>query len=256
MHQVKIFPEVLERVTRWRGNRHVYDAFDATRAALVVIDMQNAWLMGGQPAYGAINRTIVPNINRLAVALREAGGAVVWVKMCISPEATAAWARFADFVADPHLYARWTAALTPGNPGFELWHELEVRPQDLIVIKTRYSALVQGSSQLESLLRERAIETVIITGTATNTCCEATARDANMLNFKTIIVSDATTARSDAEHNAALSSLLNLFADVMTTDEVVSRVSRPVGAPGHRTTMNVAAETGDCRTKQGADQDR
>ena len=224
MHKVNIFPEVLERVRRWRGSRHVYDAFDASRAALVVIDMQNAWLMEGQPAYQPINRTIVPNINRLAAALRPAGGTVGWAKMCTSPEAMAAWGRFHDFIVDPDLRARWTAALTEGNIGFELWHELDVKPQDEIVVKTRYSALVQGSSDLETRLRRRGIETIIITGTATNTCCEATARDANMLNFKTIIVSDATTARSDAEHNAALSSLLNLFADVMTTQEVVERI--------------------------------
>lgn len=225
MHQVKIFPEVLERVTRWRGNRHVYDVIDTTRAALLVIDMQNAWLMEGQPACSAINRTIVPNINRLAAALRRGGGAVVWVQMCLSPEVMATWGRFADFVADANLYARWTAALTPGNLGFELWHELDVQPQDQIVTKIRYSALVHGSSALEKSLRERAIELVIITGTATNTCCEATARDANMLDFKTIVVSDATTARSDAEHNAALSSLFNMFADVMATREVIERVS-------------------------------
>ena len=50
-----------------------------------------------------------------------------------------------------------------------------------------------------------------------------------MLNFKTVIVSDATTARSDAEHNAALSSLLNLFADVMTTQEVIERTEASAG---------------------------
>ena len=229
MHKINIFPEVLERVMRWRGQRHVYDAFDASHAALVVVDMQNAWVMEGQPAYGAINRTIVPNINRMATALRSAGGAVVWVKMSTSPEAMASWGRFHDFIVDPDLRARWTAALTEGNIGFELWHELDVQPGDETVIKTRYSALVQGASDLEARLRKRGIETVIVAGTATNTCCEATARDANMLNFKTVIVSDATTARSDAEHNAALSSLLNLFADVMTTQEVVERAEASTG---------------------------
>jgi ureidoacrylate peracid hydrolase len=229
MHKVNIFPEVLERVMRWRGRRHVYDAFEASRAALVVVDMQNAWVMEGQPAYGAINRTIVPNINRLATALRSAGGAVAWVKMCTSPEAMASWGRFHDFIVDPGLRARWTAALTEGNVGFDLWHELDVQPGDDIVVKTRYSALVQGASDLEARLRKRGIETVIITGTATNTCCEATARDANMLNFKTVVVSDATTARSDAEHNAALSSLFNLFADVMTTQEVIERAEASAG---------------------------
>ena len=70
---------------------------------------------------------------------------------------------------------------------------------------------------------------VIVAGVATNTCCEATARDANMLNFRTVVVSDANAARSDAEHNASLTNLFNLFADVMTTDEVLDRLRRTPG---------------------------
>ena len=63
-------------------------------------------------------------------------------------------------------------------------------------------------------------DTVIITGTATNVCCEATARDAFMLNYRTLVVSDANATTSDEAHNASLNALFNRFADVFTTDEV------------------------------------
>jgi ureidoacrylate peracid hydrolase len=220
---------VLERVLRWRGRTHLYDKIDGPRTALVVIDMQNHWIKEGCPGYAPGAVEIVPNINRLAAGLRSVGGAIVWVRMSASPEILAGWNVYTDFVAAKGMRESWSASLTEGNVGMELWHELDVHPSDEIVTKTRYSALIQGSSDLDARLREKDIGMVIITGVATNTCCEATARDANMLNFRTIVVSDANAARSDFEHNASLTNLFNLFADVMTTDEVLDRLH---AAPG------------------------
>src|SRR6185312_9529294 len=99
-----------------------------------------------------------------------------------------------------------------------LWAGLDVQEEDLIIQKTRFSAFIQGSSDLETALRLRGIDTVAITGTVTNTCCESTARDAMMRNFKTIMVSDANAAATDEEHNASLANILRIFGDVMSTD--------------------------------------
>ncbi|HXH23831.1 MAG TPA: cysteine hydrolase, partial [Vicinamibacterales bacterium] len=222
MHKSAIYPEVIQRVAERRGKLHLYEAIDAPRAALVVIDMQNNWVMEGQPGYAPFIPAIVPNINRLAAAFRRAGGTVAWVQMNGSRAVTEKWQRFRDFFPDPALLARWSDALTPGNVGYELWNGLDVQPGDLIVEKKRFSAFIQGSSDLHERLERLGIDTVVITGTATNVCCESTARDANMLNYKTVMVSDGNAARSDAEHNATLSNLFGLFADVMTTDEVIA----------------------------------
>ena len=81
-------------------------------------------------------------------------------------------------------------------------------PADVKVKKNRFGAFVPGSSQLHSVLQERAIDTVIITGTATNVCCESTARDAMMMNYKVIFVADATATHTDEEHNATLGIML------------------------------------------------
>jgi ureidoacrylate peracid hydrolase len=75
-------------------------------------------------------------------------------------------------------------AFTPGDFGHALYPELDVAEGDLRVRKTRFSALIQGSSDLDALLRARGIDTLIVVGTATNVCCESTARDAMMLNYK------------------------------------------------------------------------
>jgi ureidoacrylate peracid hydrolase len=80
---------------------------------------------------------------------------------------------------------------------------------------------VPGSSKLHEMLQERGIDTLVITGTATNVCCESTARDAMQMNYKIIFVSDGNAAMTDAEHNATLNNMVALFADIMTTKEVV-----------------------------------
>lgn len=59
----------------------------------------------------------------------------------------------------------------------------------------------------------------------TNICCESSARDAMMLNYRLVFVSDANAALSDAEHNATLTSMLRVFGDVPNADEVVSLLS-------------------------------
>ena len=97
---------------------------------------------------------------------------------------------------------------------------------DTTIIKNRYSALIAGSSGLERLLRSLDIDTLLIAGTKTNICCEATARDAMMLDFKVVMVSDCCAALSDDEHRAALENMIQQFGDVMTGKEVLERLRR------------------------------
>ena len=92
------------------------------------------------------------------------------------------------------------------------------------MLKNRYSALIPGSSQLERILRGMGIDTILIAGTKTNVCCELTARDAMMLDFKTVMVEDCRAALSDDEHRAALENMIQQFGDVMTSKETVARL--------------------------------
>jgi ureidoacrylate peracid hydrolase len=73
-------------------------------------------------------------------------------------------------------------------------------------------------------LHAQGYDTVLITGTVTNVCCESSARDAMMLNFKTIMISDANAARSDEEHNATLGSFYAIFGDVLDTAFLIERL--------------------------------
>jgi ureidoacrylate peracid hydrolase len=114
------------------------------------------------------------------------------------------------------------ATLASGTRGHALVGDLDVRSEDLRVEKTRYSAFIQGSSPLDGELRRRGVDTLVVVGTLTNVCCEATVRDAMMLNYRAVLVSDANAALSDEEHNMALANTLTTFGDVFTTDEVIA----------------------------------
>ena len=234
MHQVRLSPDMVARVRKRRGGRlHAIEQLDPARTALLVIDMQNVWVKEGMPAYTPYCQGIVPNINQLAAAMREAGGSVWWVRAIYGDDAPRTWSAYMEFLA-PEFLGDMLGALTEGAEGAALWHELDVRPADEHVIKRRFSALIQGASDLHDRLNAAGIDTVIITGTATNVCCESTARDAFMLNYRTIVVSDANATVSDEAHNASLNALFNRFADVFTTDEVTALLQAAHGKARRR----------------------
>ena len=81
---------------------------------------------------------------------------------------------------------------------------------------------LQGASDLPQRLTAGGFASVLIVETVTNVCCESSARDAMMLNFKTIMVSDGNSAHSDAEHTATLAAFYAVFGDVMDTDMVIA----------------------------------
>ena len=224
MHKVCIPPEIIERVVRRQGKRYAHDDVGPEHTALVVIDMQNYFMAPGEQAEVPMARAVVGNVNRLARALRRSGGLVVWVKTLANEEALAGWSHFHKVLLTPERYARRNLSLREGAAAADLWHELQIDPSDPIVTKTRYSALIPGSSHLEAVLRRRGIIGVWIAGTTTNTCCESTARDAMLLDFRTTIVSDATATDTDMEHNATLMNFYNDFGDVVSTDELIERL--------------------------------
>jgi ureidoacrylate peracid hydrolase len=97
MHKIAIPRSVVERVIERRGREFVYDKLDPQRTALVVVDMQNAFMLPGiAHALCPMAREIVPNINRLAQAVRATGGTVVWIKTTYTPEALNDWSTYYD----------------------------------------------------------------------------------------------------------------------------------------------------------------
>ena len=226
MHKLTIPQSVTDRVVARHGREHVHDDLDPHRTALVVVDMQNAFMLPGvahSPC--AMAKEIVPNINRLAAAVRDNGGTVVWIKTTYTDETRQSWSSLYAMLGEARS-AKRAEALTTGSKGHELWPELDVRPEDLVVEKNRYSAFIQGSSDLAAILRARNLDTLLITGTVTNVCCESTARDAMMLNFKCVMLTDGNAANSDEDHNASLCNFYLTFGDIMSTDFAIGCLRR------------------------------
>jgi ureidoacrylate peracid hydrolase len=218
--EVLIRKEIIERVMARRGRLHLFDSLDAKKTALLVIDMQNAFVAPGAPIEVPAARRIVPTINRLAAELRRRGVPVVWV-LHENPGGKS-WTEFFDLFIKPENAKAAAAALSAGAELQKRWPELEARPQDITVNKNRYSAMIGDSSPLKEVLKQRGIDTVLIAGTKTNVCCECTARDAMMLDYKVVMLSDCTAALSDEEHLATLENMIQQFGDVMTADEALA----------------------------------
>ena len=188
MHKIALSEDAVARVKMRLGKPHPFDAIDPHRTALVVIDMQNYFVKQGHQSEVPAAREIVPNINRLAAEVRRRGGHVVWVRNGTA-DTRESWSNYHSYLQTPERSERRLQSMDIGADGYEYWHLNDIRPEDGLVTKKRYSAFLQGSSNIERRLRERGVDTVLITGTATNVCCESSARDAMMLNFKTIMVS-------------------------------------------------------------------
>jgi ureidoacrylate peracid hydrolase len=225
MHKAGILDEVRERVGRNRGGIAVFDHLSPRQTAHIVVDLQNGFMREGQVAEVPMARAIVPNVNRISAALRTAGGVVVYTQHTADSEAIRTWPVFFEHFCGPERRARMIEAFTPGNPGHALWSELDVDPQDLVLIKRRFGAFVPGSSNLHARLQERGIDTLIISGTVSQVCCESTARDAMMMNYKVFFITDACATLTDAEHGGTLSAMAHTFCDVRDTQSVLGLIA-------------------------------
>jgi ureidoacrylate peracid hydrolase len=225
MHKITISKANVDRLQARLGKLHPFDVMDPRKTALVVVDMQNYFVKQGHQSEIPAAREIVPNINRLAAELRRRGGHVVWVRNGTN-DTRESWSNYHLYLQSPDRAERRLNDMEIGAEGYEYWHLNDIRPEDAQITKKRYSAFIAGSSDIERHLRERGIDTLLITGTATNVCCESTARDAMMLNFKVVMVADGMATHTDEEHNATLSSFYGQFGDVQTVDEVVQSLER------------------------------
>jgi ureidoacrylate peracid hydrolase len=193
--------------------RRVHDfSVNPGRVALVVVDMQNLFVASGQALAGPYALGVVAAINDLATTIRAVGGRVAWTRHTVvtdGPRATPPWFQA---VMGPQVAAAM-ASLQSGSPPHALYEGLAVSSEDIVVDKFRMSAFSSQSCDLDQRLRAESIDSVIVAGTVTNFCCQSTARDALMLDYRVGLVCDATAAASNEHHNSALTDLnyMNFF---------------------------------------------
>lgn len=222
---------ILDRYAEARGRvRNIYGAIDPARTAHLIVDMQNGFMEEGAPVEVPAARGIVEEINRLSRAVRAAGGHNVFLRFTTpGQDGPMAWPVFNRRMGEGFVAHR--AAFTPGAHYWDLWPTLDVQPADAVVDKHRFSGFTAGTSELDAHLKSRGIDTLIISGTLTNCCCESTARDAMQLNYKVIMACDACAALTDEAHAGTLDSMALIFADLLSVVELESMLAKAAPSP-------------------------
>ncbi len=216
---------ILDKLAAARGGvRNVFGSIDPRRSAHLIVDMQNGFMEEGAPVEVPAARGVVEQINAISRAMRAAGGLNIFLRYTTPDDWDTAWTVFWDRMGVAAADHR--AAFTPGAHYHDLWDTLDVADGDIIVDKHRFSGFTHGTSTLPQVLEDRSIDTVIISGTLTNCCCESTARDAMQNNYRVIMAADANAALSDEEHAATLHILAMVFADLRSSDELVEMLNR------------------------------
>jgi ureidoacrylate peracid hydrolase len=217
VHNIDIPRWAVDRVIKRRGAEHVFEDFDPARTALIVIDMQNAFMLPGV-AFVVIKTApeIAPNINRLATAVRSAGGTVVWIRMTYTDQASVDWSACCR-LSTPEINQRRSDAGERREGASNLGHPGSTSRRS----NDREDPLLRthpGIKRPESVLaraRHRHADHHRLPH-------RPTARDAMMLNYNAIMVTDANAADTDDDHNNALTAFYTTFGDIMPTDMIVS----------------------------------
>lgn len=225
---------------------------DVSKVALFVIDMQEAFVAQMFPLARPGALSIVPGIQRLVSELRQAGATIVWTRHTWSDETGLRPPHWFEAMMDEATLEA-SRQLRPGMPGHEIYAGFDVDPADIVIDKYRLSAFLPDTSALHATLLGKGIDSIIIAGTVTNFCCQSTARDAFMLDYRVLFVADGTAAASEEDQASTLGDLQRMgFFDLPTCDEI----RREVAAARLMPTLQGAWASGsDCR-RPGEGEDR
>ena len=193
-------------------------------SALVLVDVQNDYLGAGgldeqRGEFGeARTRRIVPNMQRVLARARELGVMVVFLR----------YSRRSDHKFESPASLRWMfvkrgyredeQSTIEGSWGWEVIDELKPVASDRLVDKRRPSGF--HDTELDDILREREIKTLIFTGVSTHGCVEATARDAELRDYYVVVLDDCVAAYTDELHQAALVVMRSRY-DVVGCEELL-----------------------------------
>jgi ureidoacrylate peracid hydrolase len=216
-HPSGINQAIVDKVVARRGRLHAYETINPSKTALVVVDLDTATTrrMGDDTE---ILKIIEP-INAMAATLRKVEGVVAWVTTPVTKASDNFRAIFGE-----QTTKMYEEEGKPGGEGWTLWHGLEAKPADVYATKKRSSAFFPGNCDLHEQLQKLSIDTLLITGTVTNICCEASARDAAELDYKVIMVSDAMQGHAWGLHEAALATFFRVYGDVRPSREVMQLI--------------------------------
>src|SRR3954466_2112812 len=205
------------------------DRINPARTAMIVVDMQNDFVAAGAAMETPAARAMVPKLAEALKICRSAGVRVIYTAHVHRRDGCDM-----GLFDDLHPPIAHREALVDGTPGVDIYPELAPAPGEHVIKKHRYSGFF--GTDLDIILREWGVDTVIISGTTTENCCHATARDAMFRNYRVVFLSDATAtydypdrgfgSMPNAEiHHATLVILAASTAHVMSVTDLRERIA-------------------------------
>ena len=192
----------------------------AASTALIIVDMQNGFIEPGGILTTPYGLGVIPNIQKLVTAVRGAGGTIAWTRhMWSDAHPRPDW--FAAQI-DPAI-AKAMRDMLPGTHAHAIHDAFDVQDGDILIDKTRPTALASYSSDLHAKLQARGIDTIIVTGCVTSVCCQSTAREGAMLDYRVVFVPDANAGFDDETHEATLNDLWHMrWFDIRPAADIVA----------------------------------
>ncbi len=199
-------------------------SIDTKKMALLVIDMQNAFVSEGHAFCAPEGLNLVQRLTPLITRCRGYGIPVIYTAHVIRRD-------HSNLGVLGRIHpATKEGALEKDSDSAAIHPALSPQPGDILIEKPRYGAFY--STDLELILRQKGVETVVISGISTNVCCETTAREAVMRDFQVIFLSDGTECRDlpdigygpvphEELQRVTLTSLGRSFAQIMTIEQVM-----------------------------------
>jgi nicotinamidase-related amidase len=205
------------------------DKIDPAKTAMIVVDMQNDFVAAGAAMETPAARAMVPRLVEALKVCRDVGIRVIYTAHVHRRDGSDT-----GLFDDMHPPIANRDALVDGTPGVDIYPDLAPAPGEHVIKKHRYSGFF--GTDLDIILREWGIDTVIISGTTTENCCHATARDAMFRNYRVVFLSDATATYDYLDrgfgpmpnadvHHATLVILAASTANVMSVAEMSARLA-------------------------------
>lgn len=210
---------------------------DPAHSAVIVVDMQNDFgASGGMFALAGIDiasiRAVIPSTARVLAAARQAGIVIVYLKMAFKPDLSDAGPRDGPtWIKHQRLRVGETVTAPDGRDSrilirdtwnTEIVAELAPRDGDVVLYKNRYSGFYQ--TDLDTVLRRRAIRSLVIVGCTTSVCVESTMRDAAFRDYSCLLLADCTAEPGvgSLNHEASLTLMQHQFGWVAQSGQFIA----------------------------------
>lgn len=192
-----------------------------SKMALINVDMQNCFVENS-PIAAPGGPEVMERINRLIVACRAAGIQVIHTAHVVRDDGSniGVMGEIIPPVND--------GVINKSAPSAAIHAQLDVAGGDIVLDKPRFGSF--HGTDLELILRSKGIDTIIVSGIATNVCCETTAREANVRDFRVFFLSDGTATfgvgdlSAEEIQTATCATLGAFFAQVLSVDEMIGKI--------------------------------